>query len=225
MIRMFKELKGSYRFILIIVALLFLQAYCDLSLPSYTSNIINVGVQQGGIEDSVPDEIRSSSMEQLMLFMDEDDQETVKEAYELTDEIYTLKKIGDDQREQLNEILGVPMVAVESLREGDTADAIKEQMGLPAQADLLETFAALPEEQRSQMTGQLTEQLEEMPDSIITQSSVAYIRQEYQEMGKDLDQIQMQYVLFSGLKMLGFAAVIMAASVLVTKMKIWVRII
>ena len=108
------------------------------------------------------------------------------------------------------------MVAVESLREGDTADAIKEQMGLPAQADLLETFAALPEEQRSQMTGQLTEQLEEMPDSIITQSSVAYIRQEYQEMGKDLDQIQMQYVLFSGLKMLGFAAVIMAASVLVT---------
>ena len=216
MIRMFKELKGSYRFVLIIVALLFLQAYCDLSLPSYTSNIINVGVQQGGIEDSVPDEIRSSSMEQLMFFMDEDDQETVKEAYELTDEIYTLKKIGDDQREQLNEILGVPMVAVESLREGDTADAIKEQMGLPAQADLLETFAALPEEQRSQMTGQLTEQLEEMPDSIITQSSVAYIRQEYQEMGKDLDQIQMQYVLFSGLKMLGFAAVIMAASVLVT---------
>ena len=132
MIRMFKELKGSYRFVLIIVALLFLQAYCDLSLPSYTSNIINVGVQQGGIEDSVPDEIRSSSMEQLMFFMDEDDQETVKEAYELTDEIYTLKKIGDDQREQLNEILGVPMVAVESLREGDTADAIKEQMGLPA---------------------------------------------------------------------------------------------
>ena len=222
MIRMFKELKGSYRFVLIIVALLFLQAYCDLSLPSYTSNIINVGVQQGGIEDSVPDEIRSSSMEQLMLFMDEDDQETVKEAYELTDEIYTLKKIGDDQREQLNEILGVPMVAVESLREGDTADAIKEQMGLPAQADLLETFAALPEEQRSQMTGQLTEQLEEMPDSIITQSSVAYIRQEYQEMGKDLDQIQMQYVLFSGLKMLGFAAVIMAASVLVTFLSCWV---
>ena len=83
MIRMFKELKGSYRFVLIIVALLFLQAYCDLSLPSYTSNIINVGVQQGGIEDSVPDEIRSSSMEQLMLFMDEDDQETVKKPMSL----------------------------------------------------------------------------------------------------------------------------------------------
>ena len=79
MIRMFKELKGSYRYVLIIVVLLFLQAYCDLSLPSYTSDIINVGVQQGGIADSVPDEIRRSSMEQLMLFMDTEDQETVKE--------------------------------------------------------------------------------------------------------------------------------------------------
>ena len=58
MIRMFKELKGSYRFVIIIVALLFLQALCDLSLPSYTSDIINVGVQQGGIPDSVPEEIR-----------------------------------------------------------------------------------------------------------------------------------------------------------------------
>ena len=216
MIRMFKELKGSYRYVLIIVVLLFLQAYCDLSLPSYTSAIINVGVQQGGIADSVPDEIRRSSMEQLMLFMDTEDQETVKEAYELQDDVYTRREISRKEREQLNEIFGVPMVAAEGLRDGDTADAIKEQMGLPADANLLDTLAELPREQRTQVIQPMIDQLKQMPDSIITQSSVTYIRQEYQEMGKNLDQLQMHYVLFSGLKMLGFAAVIMAASVMVT---------
>ena len=216
MIRMFKELKGSYRYVLIIVVLLFLQAYCDLSLPSYTSDIINVGVQQGGIADSVPDEIRRSSMEQLMLFMDTEDQETVKEAYELQDDVYTRREISRKEREQLNEIFGVPMVAAEGLRDGDTADAIKEQMGLPADANLLDTLAELPREQRTQVIQPMIDQLKQMPDSIITQSSVTYIRQEYQEMGKNLDQLQMHYVLFSGLKMLGFAAVIMAASVMVT---------
>lgn len=54
MLRMFRELKGSYRYIVLIFALLFGQAFCDLALPSYTSDIINVGVQQGGIPDSVP---------------------------------------------------------------------------------------------------------------------------------------------------------------------------
>lgn len=65
MLRMFRELKGSYRYIVLIFALLFGQAFCDLALPSYTSDIINVGVQQGGIPDSVPDQIRESSMDQL----------------------------------------------------------------------------------------------------------------------------------------------------------------
>lgn len=65
MLRMFRELKGSYRYIVLIFALLFGQAFCDLALPSYTSDIINVGVQQGGIPDSVPDQIREESMDQL----------------------------------------------------------------------------------------------------------------------------------------------------------------
>ena len=69
MIKMFRELKGSYRYIILILALLFGQVICDLSLPAYTSDIINVGVQQGGIPDSVPDRISEQSMNQLFLFM------------------------------------------------------------------------------------------------------------------------------------------------------------
>ena len=82
MIKLMKYLKRSAGYIVLIIALLFLQAYCDLSLPNYTSNIINVGIQQNGIEDSVPEKIRKTSMDSLKLFMEEDDAKTVDGFYE-----------------------------------------------------------------------------------------------------------------------------------------------
>ena len=82
MIKLMKYLKKSAGYIILIIALLFLQAYCDLSLPDYTSKIVNVGIQQSGIEDSVPEKIRKTSMDSLQLFMDDDDKETVDSFYE-----------------------------------------------------------------------------------------------------------------------------------------------
>ena len=104
MLRMFRELKGSYRYIVLIFALLFGQAFCDLALPSYTSDIINVGVQQGGIPDSVPDQIREESMDQLFLFMDSDQQEEVKEYYILEDGVYTHEKLKDEEKTKISAI-------------------------------------------------------------------------------------------------------------------------
>ena len=92
-----KYLKRSAGYIVIIIALLFLQAYCDLSLPNYTSNIINVGIQQNGIEDSVPEKIRKTSMDSLKLFMEEDDAKTVDGFYEEEGDDLVLKdKISKD---------------------------------------------------------------------------------------------------------------------------------
>ena len=82
MIKLMKYLKKSAGYIVLIIALLFLQAYCDLSLPDYTSKIVNVGIQQSGIEDSVPEKIRKTSMDNLKLFMDEEDKETIDSYYE-----------------------------------------------------------------------------------------------------------------------------------------------
>lgn len=67
MIKLMKYLKKSAGYIVLIIALLFLQAYCDLSLPDYTSKIINVGIQQKGIEDSVPDKLRDSTLQNLQI--------------------------------------------------------------------------------------------------------------------------------------------------------------
>ena len=81
MIKLMKYLKKSAGYIVLIIALLFLQAYWDLSLPDYTSKIINVGIQQKGIEDSVPDKLRDSTLQNLQIFMDEDQKKEVSQNY------------------------------------------------------------------------------------------------------------------------------------------------
>ena len=101
MIKLMKYLKRSAGYIVLIIALLFLQAYCDLSLPNYTSNIINVGIQQNGIEDSVPEKIRKTSMDSLKLFMEEDDAKTVDGFYEEEGDDLVLK---DKMNRQINSI-------------------------------------------------------------------------------------------------------------------------
>ena len=97
---------------MLIIVLLVIQANCDLSLPTYTSNIVNVGIQQSGIEDAVADTISSDSMERLFLFMDQEDQELVKANYTEENGIWSLNKISKKTREELNQVLGKPMLAV-----------------------------------------------------------------------------------------------------------------
>lgn len=204
MLKMFKRLKSSAGYILLIFALLFLQAYCDLSLPSYTSNIVDVGIQQKGIEDGVPDKIRESSLAMLEIFMDEGEREKVYAAYTKNGDIYERNRISSEEREELNDIFSVPMmIAMQAEENGVTAEMIQN----------------MPQEQLEAVAAQMDEakaQIEAMPESIITQSAVAYVQQEYAAMGEDVDSIQMTYVLISGVKMLGMALLIMVCAVSVT---------
>ena len=108
------------------------------------------------------------------------------------------------------------MLAVSSLQQPDTQNALAEKMQLPDGADVPKAIAQLPEEARRQIMEQMTEKLDGMPESIVTQGAIRYLKNEYQEIGEDLDKIQMQYVLWSGIKMLLLAALIMIASVCVT---------
>ena len=84
MLKMFHYMKERWYYLVMIIALLFVQAFCDLSLPDYTSKIVNVGIQQKGVEDGVPDTIRLESMERLELFMKDEDIEFVQEQYTLS---------------------------------------------------------------------------------------------------------------------------------------------
>ena len=217
MIKMFHYMKERWYYIVLIIALLFLQANCDLALPDYTSKIVNIGIQQKGIEDGVPEKIREESMDKLFLFMEEKDVETVKDAYTLKGDIYELKEIDADKREKLNSIFGMPIMAVEGLEEGgDQVKQIREKMQLPEDADLFQVFSQMPKEQLLKMMDAMTSGMKDMPDSIVTQAAVQYVELEYEGQGIDVDQMQIRYILMSGLKMLGLALVIMIAAISVT---------
>ncbi len=205
--KILKFLKPHAASVVAIIAVLVLQAYCDLSLPAYTSDIVNVGIQQGGIDEHIPDKIAKEDMENLFLFMPKKDVETVKKAYK-TDkdtydkEAYVLKETDDT--EKLEKILNKPMLMSADM-EADTS----------GKGMSLEQMKMLPEEQRMAMLQQMNEQMKEMPDAMLEQASTIYIKAAYENLGVDTDKIQSNYILTTGGKMLALAFLGMLVSVMV----------
>ena len=241
MFKLIKYLKKSAMAILVIIALLVVQALCDLALPDYTSKIVNVGIQQGGVENAVPEVIRKSEMDKVLLFMSSEDKDKVLDNYKLVEkdnlteedtknyskldeDIYKLNTKDDDKIEELNEILGKPLLTVSGLEnDSDEMKDMKEQMmsNLPPQmaqggnVDIFQVFSMMPEEQLKQVKDKIDEQFSEMPDSIISQAAISYVKGEYEAIGIDVDKAQINYILVSGAKMLGIALLGAIVSIIV----------
>ena len=252
---LFKYAASYWKAMIAIVLILVVQAYCDLSLPAYTSDIVNVGIQQGGIEDEVPRQIATEEMEKLLLFVSEDDQQTVMDAYtedntSYKKEAYVLKDSvaeDEDTMEDLRDILQIPMMMTSGIESGsDTTkqmeDKLKEQMSqgmaqsMPQGADqtmpegmsqgesqtvslddmsMFDLLKMLPAEQRATMVEKIEEQMSEMPDTILDQAAVSFCRSAYKDLGMDMDQTQIHYLLKTGGQMAALALLGMAASILV----------
>ena len=218
MIKLMRYLKKSAGYIVLIMGLLFLQAYCDLSLPDYTSKIINVGIQQGGIEDGVPEKMRTSTMEALSTFMDADDMTQVEKYYEKDGDTCVLKDgISKEERDDLDQLLEKPMMMYYSISSGsDESKAMVEKMGLPEGTDPVQALAVMPDAIKTKIFQAMNKKLEDMPESIVSQSAVLAVKEEYSALGEDLDKIQMNYIIRSGAQMVLMALVIMLAAVTVT---------
>ena len=256
---LFKYAASYWKAMIAIVLILVVQAYCDLSLPAYTSDIVNVGIQQGGIEDDVPRQIATEEMEKLLLFVSEDDQQTVMDAYtedntSYEKEAYVLKdSVAEEENtmENLKDILQIPMMMTSGIESGsDTTkqmeDKLKEQMsqgmaqsmpqgadrtmpeGMPqgeSQAEsqavslddmsMFDLLKMLPAEQRATMVEKIEEQMSEMPDTILDQASVSFCRSAYKDLGMDMDQTQIHYLLKTGGQMAALALLGMLASIMV----------
>ena len=226
---LFKYAAEHWKTLIAIIIVLFIQAYCDLSLPAYTSDIVNVGIQQGGVEDQVPEAISVDEMNRLLLFVLSEDQDTVLDAYEEDDstydvEAYVMKKdISEEDISSLEEILAYPMMMTAGFESGsDMTAQIEEQMkaSLPegtAQEEMtvFDIMQMMPEEQREAMVDTMEEQMTDMPDTILDQAAVSYVGTVYENLGINMDDLQIHYLLTTGGKMAGLAFLGMAASVLV----------
>ena len=229
--KLFKYLKTYWKMAFVILLVLLVQVYCDLSLPSYTSDIVNVGIQQAGVDDKIPEAISEEEMEKVLLFVQADDRQTVLDAYEKDENTYNqtayvLKKNiqdNEEKTEELEEILSVPMMMTAGFEQGsDTTAKIEEQLRanipaemLPKDATVFDILKMLPEEQLSQMTDKMKDQMDDMPDTIIEQAGISYIKTAYEDLGMDMNQIQFHYLFVTGGKMLALALLGMLASVLV----------
>lgn len=218
MTKLAKYLKSSAGYVVIIIALLFLQASCDLALPDYTSKIVNVGIQQKGIEDGVPEKMRQETGENLKLLLDEDGQKLLDASYATDGDTWHLKeKLTEDERTELGTALSKAEIALMGMSEdSEESEAMKKQMQLPEGVTVLDAIRQMPEENRQQMLDKMTENIEQMPDSIASQSAVSFVKQEYEAMGEDINHMQTSYILTSGGKMLLLALLGMIAAVLVT---------
>lgn len=252
---LFKYAASYWKAMIAIVLILVVQAYCDLSLPAYTSDIVNVGIQQGGIEDEVPRQIATEEMEKLLLFVSEDDQQTVMDAYtedntSYKKEAYVLKdSVAEEENtmENLKDILQIPMMMTSGIESGsDTTkqmeDKLKEQMSqgmaqsMPQGADqtmpegmpqgesqavslddmsMFDLLKMLPAEQRATIVEKIEEQMSEMSDTILDQASVSFCRSAYKDLGMDMDQTQIHYLLKTGGQMAALALLGMVASIMV----------
>ena len=229
--KLFKYLKTYWKMAFVILLVLLVQVYCDLSLPSYTSDIVNVGIQQAGVDDKIPEAISEEEMEKVLLFVQADDRQTVLDAYEKDENTYdqtayVLKKNiqdNEEKTEELEEILSVPMMMTAGFEQGsDTTSKIEEQLRanipaemLPKDATVFDILKMLPEEQLSQMTDKMKDQMDDMPDTIIEQAGISYIKTAYEDLGMDMNQMQSHYLFATGGKMLALALLGMLASVLV----------
>ena len=217
-----RYLKGSVWVIVLVLALLCLQAACDLALPGYTSRIVTEGIQQKGVESILPERMRAQTFEDLKLFLDEEGTALLEESYLPQADVdeYRLEKLSGQERQELSERLGTAEVLVylfsnpEALAGMGMSSAASDGTAVPQLS--LEMLRHLPALLRRPMIEKIQEQVAQIPDSILTQTGIAFVQNEYEQLGEDLAKRQTAFLLGTGARMLGLALVAMLCTILVS---------
>ncbi len=220
MLKVFKYLKSSIFSVLAVILLLFVQAYLDLTLPDYTSKMVNVGVQQGGIENAAISEVGEDTLNTLVLLMDKSDAKYIMNHYEKTDtykgeDIYELKE--DSNVDKISSIMAKPMMILSyaSQEANSSSDSDTVSFDLPEGISLSQALSMMGDAEREKMLQQIDKKIKDIPDTIVDQAAVSYVKAEYQRIGVDADRIQTMYILKVGLIMLGIAFSAMAVGILI----------
>lgn len=203
--KILRNLAPYWKSVIIILALLAVQAFCDLAMPQYTSDIIDTGIQNGGIAYSVPQSVTQTDFEEAELFMTDEQAALWKNSYDLEEDgIYRLNisKKKDITAVQ-NELL-VPILINYQLKDDERVQFIQ-----AAKAGLAGKDAVI------QMQDKASQMIDSMGASLVSSMGVAYAKQCDANAGMDMNKIQLNYLLAAGGKMVGLALIMAAATVLV----------
>ncbi len=231
MLKIMRYMKPFAGSIILIFILLFTQAMADLELPAYMSRIVNVGIQQQGVEKPVPEVMRQAKMDQLLLLLDETQRQKFTDSYQilsrqdLSDTLYEaylrqypliaeeplvlLADQSDETKRQLESMLTIPLFLLSGFDQDETLE------GLPDLQALLDHMAQLPEDQRQTALSQLKDELSVLPEGLIEQAAIAVVAQEYHLIGFDLSSLQNSYLFRTGGMMMLIALLGASASILV----------
>jgi ATP-binding cassette subfamily B multidrug efflux pump len=237
MLKLIRDLRPFIWSLIAIFLLLFAQAMADLSLPGYMSNIVNTGVQAGGIENAVPQAIRASEFSKLTLFMTESQKTQVTGDYLLLDKsslpaadfdkylktypdlanepIYVLNTGVKDEITRLDAIFQPAIIIVSTIESGGLSSFTGNTTQIPEGVDPFKVIAQLPPVQLEAVQNMAASQLASVPETLLKQYATPYIAAEYKALGMDVSHIQSSYVMRIGLLMLLLTLASAASSVTV----------
>lgn len=219
MFKVLKNLKKTWVSVLMIIILLCIQAATDLALPEYTSKIVNIGIQQGGIENTIPEIVRETTMKSLELIAGQEKDTIINSYTKISKEnlsnneyekyvkkypalekenLYVVNDLSKEEKEKLNSVISKLLIAIYSQK-------MAAQMQNQNENYLSD----------NSMNSLRQSQMEEMPDSIIEQIAIQEIKSEYEDIGINMENYQINYILMTGLQMLGIALISMATAVII----------
>lgn len=202
--RIIKNLKPYWKTIIIIVLLLILQAVCDLALPQYTSDIIDTGIQNSGVEHVIPEAITASEYEKAQLFMTAQEKEQWISLYQRDNDIYRCKEKSEKKLDEYDSLLVLPLLIVGQMEEADAA-----------QMQQVSMMGAVPDEVVQQVRENTQKTIDTMGESFVHAMGVSYAVKQDTLAGLDIHSIQTRYLLIAGGKMVVMALLIAVTTVLV----------
>ena len=206
--RIIRYLKNCKVAVLLIVCLLVVQAFTDLALPHYTSDIVDVGIQQSGVEHAATDEMTAKTHDEIAMMLPVDDEQTFRDAYTETDDgTYKLNDQGKKEQEELDRMVALPLVAIHYSSQIPDLDLDQVMQAYEA--------GAIDKQKILDMLDEAKQHMGDMGDSIVDQQAIAAAKAEYESLGYNLSDMQMGYLVRIGLTMLGLAALGMAVAILV----------
>lgn len=222
MLKILGNMKKYWKSIIIIIVLLFIQAVCDLKLPDYTSNLIDVGIQNSGIEYSTPKQLTPKSYSLVSLFMTDEESSLWESSYSLeSDGFYHLKDTSESSLKEKDKVFTTPIAIAYMFSKADLSKMDSSQTGnMDLSALMNMDLSALPPAQLAQIKGMfqtmrtaMDDKLSAMGSSIIHSSAVAFTKAEYEATGVDLNKIQTSYLWSTGVKMLIMALFMALAAI------------